>query len=388
MAHVRSGCAALGALLAVLLVTPAAAAPDGPAPDLPLEISPAAGSTANTAPIGLAGTAPCPSGTESLVVLIEGGPFADETVAVGNIPYDGVNPAAAIAVPFDELAARQSPQVPRPLTGVSTLRLQCADQFATMSYQDFVREIDFRPEPDRGTSTFSTIPQSSEPTPSPQPTDSPSVAEVSTPPPTPGAPGPTAGPAAVAAATAPPPTVTPAVDQQAGAIDADIPQDVQLVVPASDPAPGLLTISSSSGGGGVTMGTPTTGTDGVTQWLNYSAPMPRFTVTDNRVGLLPWSLVGQVSNFSGGVVFARYLGWTPEVVQAGLGATAGPWIDPGYPGTGTGLSTSRILGGTPQGHNGVDGFGSVVFGGALDLHVPTTVPAGSYVATVTLTLIS
>ena len=90
----------------------------------------------------------------------------------------------------------------------------------------------------------------------------------------------------------------------------------------------------------------------------------------------------QVGDFTGGLD-GRYLGWSPTVVTAGAGATAGPAVDSGFV-SGNGLKDSSVLGSASAGH--ATGTGSI--GAGLDLRVPATTDAGTYSTTLTLTALS
>lgn len=106
------------------------------------------------------------------------------------------------------------------------------------------------------------------------------------------------------------------------------------------------------------------------------------SVSDTRAGRPAWSISGQVGDFTGGLD-GRYLGWSPTVVTAGAGATAGPAVDSGFV-SGNGLKDSSVLGSASAGH--ATGTGSI--GAGLDLRVPATTDAGTYSTTLTLTALS
>ncbi|MBA3744560.1 hypothetical protein [Sporichthya sp.] len=177
-------------------------------------------------------------------------------------------------------------------------------------------------------------------------------------------------------------------------------------VPTPTPAPGdaaatvtLTVLDQGQGDGGfaistpagatVDMGTPITGSSGGVNFLDYNvATIPNVTVTDTRPGLLAWSVVAQLSNFDPGLIFARWMGWTPAVVgTANMGAVAGPLVPSGYPGTDSGLHSGRVMATVPDGH-GDDPGTTATLTAALNLRVPTSVPAGDYTAVMTLTVLS
>jgi hypothetical protein len=107
------------------------------------------------------------------------------------------------------------------------------------------------------------------------------------------------------------------------------------------------------------------------------------TVTDTRTAQdNSWGLAGQVSDFvSGTDTFSgSYLGWTPEVISGA--AAAGDPIEPGYP-TGDGLKNGGTLATATNGH----AVGNAELGADLLLKVPAETPAGTYTATLTVTLL-
>lgn len=108
-------------------------------------------------------------------------------------------------------------------------------------------------------------------------------------------------------------------------------------------------------------------------------------VLDTRAGSPEWSLTAQVSDFSAGgePVSSRFLGWTPEVVDAAGGATAGAAVPSGFE-SGDGLSVSRTLAQAATGHE----RGASLVGAGLDLKLPLDTPRGTYTATITLTALS
>lgn len=162
-----------------------------------------------------------------------------------------------------------------------------------------------------------------------------------------------------------------------------------LDVPDQGQSGGAFTISVPAGAA-VDMATPITGSSGGINFLGYHADaIPAVTVTDSRPGLLAWSVVGRLSNFDPGLIFGRYMGWTPVVLGTEtMGAVAGPPVAPGYPGEGTGLYSSRLLASAPDGHGGQTGVTQATLTARLDLQVPTSVPAGDYAAVLTVTALS
>jgi hypothetical protein len=126
-------------------------------------------------------------------------------------------------------------------------------------------------------------------------------------------------------------------------------------------------------------------TDTVNQgsYLESTGDLLPITVTDTRADGPAWSVSGQLGDFNGGALSGKYLGWTPEVITNGAGATAGGAVAPGIAG-GNGLKDASTLASATAGHS----TGSAVVGADLDLRVPADTPAGTYTATLTLTALS
>jgi hypothetical protein len=107
------------------------------------------------------------------------------------------------------------------------------------------------------------------------------------------------------------------------------------------------------------------------------------TVNDTRTNQAnAWSVSGVLADFTGGLS-GSHVGWTPKVVTAGAGATAGDAVN-NSPDGGPGLATAQTLGSAADGHS----VGSGTLGADLDLKVPNTTPAGEILATLTLTALS
>lgn len=130
--------------------------------------------------------------------------------------------------------------------------------------------------------------------------------------------------------------------------------------------------------------------------LQTSGRINPVTVTDTRAGNPGWTVSGQVSDFSDGAtptpnkINGGNLGWTPNVVDSAASQTvaAGGTIAPdnGIAPTATpttGLSTSRTL--ATAAPNA--GTGTAHLDALLNLNAPTSTPAGTYNATLTLTAI-
>jgi hypothetical protein len=108
-------------------------------------------------------------------------------------------------------------------------------------------------------------------------------------------------------------------------------------------------------------------------------------VQDTRAGDPEWSITAQVSDFAAGgqTLSSKYLGWTPEVLENGGDAVAGPHVPSGFE-EGDGLSVARTLAEAETGH----ARGSSLVGADLDLQLPLDSPSGTYTATLTLTALS
>jgi Bacterial Ig-like domain (group 3) len=132
---------------------------------------------------------------------------------------------------------------------------------------------------------------------------------------------------------------------------------------------------------------------------NAASRLHAVTVTDTRAGNPGWVASGQVSDFQNTTgptttpIAAVNLGWTPFVIDSSSGAVlAGPVVlpqtaplaaDPGTATAGVGLQVVRTLATAAAGA----GTGTTHLDAALALNVPTTVIAGTYDATLTLTAI-
>lgn len=107
-------------------------------------------------------------------------------------------------------------------------------------------------------------------------------------------------------------------------------------------------------------------------------------VTDTRQTDYPvWNLTGQVGNFTDGakVLDGKYLGWTPAVAAGSIG-TAGAAVVAAPTSTDGLKAISQLATGAPS------TAGTVTTASALlQLKAPSNTPAGSYSATLTLTLI-
>ena len=111
------------------------------------------------------------------------------------------------------------------------------------------------------------------------------------------------------------------------------------------------------------------------------------TVTDSRQLEYPaWSLTGQVGDFTAGALTldGKYLGWTPSVLgsSTAAGSVAGAVVAPATT-TGNGLKTSSVFAtGLPNTTGEVTNVAAL-----LELKAPRNTRAGSYSATLTVTLV-
>jgi hypothetical protein len=117
-------------------------------------------------------------------------------------------------------------------------------------------------------------------------------------------------------------------------------------------------------------------------YLQSTGDLKAVSVTDTRAGSPVWSISGQLGDFTGGLS-GKYLGWTPTVLTAGAGATAGAAVASGID-AGNGLKDSAALASAAVGH----AKGTASVGAGLDLRIPVTTDPGTYTATLTLTALS
>ena len=319
----------------------------------------AVASTINGAPTFSVPAPGCTGTANATSVTMEGQTLTSPVNIVG---AESTTPGSAISrtsggLTWDAMA--QNSSIPRPLSGTYLVKIQCLEDGDPSGQTSFERDITFGP----GTAVALEVdptptPVPATPTPTPVPTASPTPTPIPTPTPTP-APG---------SATESVTVVVPEVGQGDG---------------------GQFTISTPAGAT-ISMGTPATVVDPAGNYLNYNVPsIPTVTLTDSRPGLLGWAVVGQMSNFNPGLIFGRYFGWTPALVGANnQGATVGAPVASGYPGTGSGLRSGRLLASTADGHPGDTTSTQATMTAALNLHVPTNVPPNTYNGVLTVTAIS
>jgi hypothetical protein len=167
-------------------------------------------------------------------------------------------------------------------------------------------------------------------------------------------------------------------------------QNVVVTVPS-----GALTIVLDDGADGqVDLGTAQINAAG--DLLTASGQMDVVKVTDTRAGDPGWTASGIVTDFSNGTdaVNGYNLGWDPVIVSSSanqVGIAEGPVVaaaTEGTPGStpanpAVGLESSRVL--AVAADNA--GNGTARLGAALSLNIPTDVSAGTYAATLTLTVV-
>jgi hypothetical protein len=156
--------------------------------------------------------------------------------------------------------------------------------------------------------------------------------------------------------------------------------------------PGALTISIADTS---TVVLPSPTLNATATYLTTAGELHPVTVTDTRAGNPGWVVSGQVTDFTGttGTVIAGVnLGWTPNLVDSSAGQiiVLGPTVSPATPplvtdpaGGAFGLHVSRTLASAAAG----SGTGTAHVGADLALNVPTSVEAGVYEGTLTLTAI-
>ncbi|MFI5753639.1 fibronectin type III domain-containing protein [Streptomyces sp. NPDC051569] len=158
-------------------------------------------------------------------------------------------------------------------------------------------------------------------------------------------------------------------------------QDLQVNVP--DAAPGEFGWTIDGYNGLVDLGTAK---DYDGDYFAATGKINPIAVSDNRRSRAPWSISASVGDFqdAGKKFSGAYLGWTPNVLEAGAGAKANGSVASGYDDGREGLSVSRGLGWAEQGH----AKGTAKLGADLDLKIPGSVDKGGYRATLTITALS
>ncbi|MFC4046590.1 hypothetical protein ACFO1B_49950 [Dactylosporangium siamense] len=126
-------------------------------------------------------------------------------------------------------------------------------------------------------------------------------------------------------------------------------------------------------------------------WV-FTGSLDGVAVVDTRPDQPDWTLTGQASAFVNGTttVSAVELGWAPQLQTTGSDAegsvTPGPQVNPRMQQGNSliGLESGSVLGSTSPG----SGLGTQHLRADLTLWIPDTSPTGTYVSTLTLTLIS
>lgn len=124
-------------------------------------------------------------------------------------------------------------------------------------------------------------------------------------------------------------------------------------------------------------------------WV-FTGSLGGVSVNDTRPSQAGWTLTGQASDFVNGstTVTSQNLGWTPALATGGDAegtVTAGSAVQSHLASAAsTGLSTTRNFATAAIG----SGLGTQNLSSGLELRIPDTSPTGSYVSTLTLTLIS
>lgn len=130
--------------------------------------------------------------------------------------------------------------------------------------------------------------------------------------------------------------------------------------------------------------------------LQAEGDLDTVVITDTRAGDPGWNATGSVSDFVNGSnsVSGFNLGWTPAIVSSAVnqvGITAGANVDPAaQPAAGTTPSDPTLGLGVPRQFAHTfdnSGNGTAKIGAHLKLNIPTDVPAGTYSATITFTVL-
>ncbi len=158
-------------------------------------------------------------------------------------------------------------------------------------------------------------------------------------------------------------------------------QDLAVTIPRCAPEPGEFVWSVEGGDDVVDLGTFADAGD----HLRAEGAAKAVRVTDTRAGGLPWSVSAKVGDFVAGdrSFSGRYLGWTPNLVEAGGDVQLGAAVASGFDG-GAGLAGTAVLARAAEGH----AVGSTVVGADLQLKAPVGLADGTYRAVLTLTALS
>ncbi|HSL74604.1 MAG TPA: HtaA domain-containing protein [Ilumatobacteraceae bacterium] len=155
------------------------------------------------------------------------------------------------------------------------------------------------------------------------------------------------------------------------------PPSASVDIIATVPVDGALVISVANN----TVTLPPFALSSGAQVFTTSGALGAVTVTDTRAANPGWNVNAQLTDFVGaaGSFAGTGLGWTPQVTSSGTGqvVTPGATVAPGVGVNGSTLAS------TASGQ----GRGTALLDAALVLQAPTSTPAGTYTATLTLTTI-
>lgn len=174
-----------------------------------------------------------------------------------------------------------------------------------------------------------------------------------------------------------------------------LPNVVTETITVDVPAGALTMVLDDGQDGQVHLGTAQF--DPAGEKLTAEGDMDPVKVLDTRAGDPGWTVTGVVNNFSNGTdqVNGFNLGWTPAVVSLSANQQAafviGGAVAAGTEGTpgstpansAVGLKSARTLGTAPND----SGNGTARLTSHLNLNIPTDVSAGTYAATLTLTVV-
>jgi hypothetical protein len=156
-------------------------------------------------------------------------------------------------------------------------------------------------------------------------------------------------------------------------VEATVPEDAQ----------GVLALTIADYGDHVTLDKASNGGDR----LRFTGTLPKVTVSDSRNAAQAagggWAVSGQASAFASRAakLSAEHFGWTPQVLSARTGLTAGGAVATSLDG-GPGLAQPATLAtATSAGR-----LGSADLGAGLVLDAPVDTPAGTYRGTLTVSL--
>src|SRR5699024_4777884 len=118
--------------------------------------------------------------------------------------------------------------------------------------------------------------------------------------------------------------------------------------------------------------------------LRLDGELPTISVTDSRAEAAGWAVSGQSSELStedGRVIRAGHLGWTPGLVEAQDGVTAGERVR-SVMSDGEGLATTATLASA----DAEGRLGTAELDADLELEVPVDTVEGAYAGSLSVTL--